>query len=83
VTAENVTWQNVRVHGVMLPAYVTGCTGSGCGSSGNPGATFKFRNVIFSNFEGQSRNSRVISCPQLAGAQCDIQFHDFNVKVVS
>jgi hypothetical protein len=29
-TAENITWQHVRVHGVMVPAYVTGCGGSGC-----------------------------------------------------
>jgi galacturan 1,4-alpha-galacturonidase len=29
-TAENITWQNVSVHGVMVPAYVTGCGGSGC-----------------------------------------------------
>jgi len=81
VTAENVTWQNVRVHRVMVPTHVFGCAGSGCGGPNNPGATFILRNISFVNFRGQSRVGQRLDCPWRPGRECDLQVRDFNVEV--
>jgi galacturan 1,4-alpha-galacturonidase len=78
--ADNVTWQDVRVRGVMRALYVVGCQGSGCYGPQNPGTLFKTRNITFVNYEGQSKaNGYNFECPEIQGRQCDFQARNINV----
>lgn len=79
LTAENVSWEDVRVHGTNAAVYIENCQGSGCGFA-QKGAQFHFRNVSFNNFEGLSHYIKIVDCPLIEGGNCDVQLNDIKVE---